>query len=75
MKGYLIILSFLLVVSGLSTGCSISGGKGEYDAIVSFSKGEKIQFPDFVLEYLGERTEKKTSPTGTALLSGSTILN
>ena len=64
MKSYAIIFCFLSVVSGLSAGCSISGGKGEYDAVVSFSKGEKIQFPDFLLEYLGERTEKKEFPNG-----------
>jgi hypothetical protein len=65
MKGYLLILCFLFLASSISNGCSaISGGKGEYSKIVSFSKNEKIQFPDFVLEYIGERSEKKEFPNG-----------
>lgn len=65
MKCYLLILYFLFAASAISSGCSaISGGKSEYNTIVSFSKSQKIQFPDFTLEFTGERNEKKEFPNG-----------
>lgn len=48
-------------------GCSMKSGDVNYNSVVSFSKGEKIKFPDFVLEYQGERNEKKEFPNGNSL--------
>lgn len=45
-----------------------SGGKQEYETIVSFSKGEKIEFADFILEYVGEREQKSTFPNGNSFI-------
>ncbi|HWA06931.1 MAG TPA: hypothetical protein VG961_10310, partial [Ignavibacteria bacterium] len=32
-----------------------------------FSKGEQIKFPDFTLEYTGERSETKQFPNGNSI--------
>lgn len=46
-------------------GCSMfKGGDANYDTVVSYSKGKQIKFPDFTLEYQGERKEKKEFPNG-----------
>jgi hypothetical protein len=45
-------------------GCSMKSGDVNYDTVVSFSKGSQLKFPDFVLEYMGERAEKKEFPNG-----------
>lgn len=44
--------------------CSAKGGDVNYDSVVTFSKGEALKFPDFTLEYIGERSEKKEFPNG-----------
>ena len=45
-------------------GCSTRGGDVGYDSVVEYSKGQKLKFPDFTLEYIGERTEKKDFSNG-----------
>jgi len=39
----------------------------DYDKVVKFSKGEQLKFPDFTIEYTGERTETKQFPNGNSL--------
>lgn len=39
-------------------GCGSKGGDAGYDSVVSYSKGSQLKYPDFTLEYIGEREEK-----------------
>ncbi len=39
----------------------------DYNTVVKFSKGEQIKFPDFMLEYTGERSETKQFPNGNSI--------
>jgi hypothetical protein len=48
-------------------GCSSKTGGADYNTVVSFSKGEKITFPDFVLEYRDERVVDKFFPNGNSV--------
>jgi len=59
---YFFILGFIFL--NLNCFSRNSGGKQEYGSIVSFKKGEKIEFVDFILEYVGEREQKSTFPNG-----------
>ena len=59
---YLLLTAFIFL--NLNCYSRNSGGKQEYETIVSFSKGEKIEFADFILEYIGEREQKSTFPNG-----------
>lgn len=54
----------LIPLSLISLFCSAKSGDVNYDSVVTFSKGEVLKFPDFSLEYLGERNEKKEFPNG-----------
>ncbi len=42
-------------------------GMNDYNTVVKYSKGEKIQFADFKLEFTGTRDEKKVFPNGNSL--------
>lgn len=55
MKGtaMLILLSVIMLF-----GCGSKSGDVNYDTAVSYAKGSQLKFPDFTLEYVGERTEK-----------------
>jgi hypothetical protein len=57
-----ILMIFLLGFIGLF--CSMKSGDVNYNSVVTFSKDEVLKFPDFTLEYLGERSEKKEFPNG-----------
>jgi hypothetical protein len=57
----------VLSISFLSIFCSMKSGDINYNSVVKFSKGEQLKFPDFTLEYTGERTEKKEFPNGNSL--------
>jgi hypothetical protein len=54
----------VLTLSFLSFFCSAKSGDVNYDTVVEYSKAQKIKFPDFTLEYMGERTEKKEFSNG-----------
>jgi hypothetical protein len=56
----------IFIIALLTVNCSSknSNGMNDYNSVVEFSKGEQIKFPDFVLEYAGERSEKKDFPNG-----------
>jgi len=57
-----------LVVGILSlTGCSSKTGGADYNSVVSFSKGEKITFPNFVLEYRDERVVDRFPTDGNSV--------
>jgi hypothetical protein len=50
------LLGGLLAFAGLvSCGNAASGQKVSYGARVKYRTGEKIEFPDFTIEYVGER--------------------
>jgi hypothetical protein len=57
----------LISISFISIFCSAKSGDVNYDTVVEFSKGVQLKFPDFTLEYSGERTEKKEIPNGNSL--------
>lgn len=49
------MLSGLLVVTG-PVGCGYAAsGKASYGTRVKYGTGKKIEFPDFTIEYVGER--------------------
>jgi len=50
----------MLVFAGCITGHATSEQKTTYGARVKYVPGQKIEFPDFTIEYLGER--RKTVP-------------
>lgn len=56
-----------LIVITILFGCS-SKGDANYDTVVKFSKGTLLKFPDFVVEYTGERIEKKDLPNGSSFI-------
>lgn len=60
----LILLVFVIM---FSLNCSSQSGMNDYDKVVKFSKGEQLKFPDFTIEYTGERTETKQFPNGNSL--------
>ena len=60
-------IAMLIFLGFLSLFCSMKSGDINYDTVVSFSKGEKIQFSDFKLEFTGTRDEKKEFPNGNSL--------
>lgn len=64
MKFKISIILALSILSFIDTGCSSKTGGADYNTVVSFSKGEKITFPDFVLEYRDEREVENTFPNG-----------
>jgi len=53
-----------IILTLLSVNCSSKNGGGDYNTVIEFSKGEQIKFPDFTLEFTGERSEKKEFPNG-----------
>ncbi len=60
-------LIILIFISLFTLNCSNQSGMNEYDSVVKFSKGEQLKFPDFTLEYTGERTETKQFPNGNSV--------
>ncbi len=60
---------FLLIsfVSLFSFNCTKGKSANEYNTVVEYEKGKVLQFPDFTLEYLDERTEKKDFPNGNTI--------
>ncbi len=54
----------LLAVSLFSFNCSKADNKCDYNRVTDFEQGRVYEFPDFKLEFLGERTEKKEIPGG-----------
>jgi hypothetical protein len=55
------LLSGLLAFAGpVSCGYAASGQKALYGTRVKYGTGKKIEFPDFTIEYVGER--RTTSP-------------
>lgn len=59
--------SVLISISLISIFCSAKNGDVNYDTVVEFSKGAKLKFPDFTLEYKGERTVEKDMPQGKSI--------
>ena len=57
----------IFLLSFLSFFCSVKSGDISYDTVVKFSKGEQLKFPDFTLEYTGERSETKQFPNGNSI--------
>lgn len=47
--------------------CSAKGGDVNYDTVVEFSKGVQLKFPDFILEYKGDRTVERDMPGGKSI--------
>jgi hypothetical protein len=55
------LFSGLLAVAGpVSCGYGASGEKASYGTRVKYGAGKKIEFPDFTVEYVGER--RQSSP-------------
>lgn len=54
----------ILAVSLFSFNCSKADNKCEYNRVTDFEQGRVYDFPDFKLEFIGERTEKKDTPGG-----------
>ncbi len=67
MKNNKYILTAIILISFLNLFCSKPGGGNDYNTIVKYSKNEKVQFPDFKLEFTGIRDEKKEFPNGNSL--------
>lgn len=67
MKIFNFKLIILIFISLFTLNCSNQTGMNDYDTVVKFSKGEQIKFPDFTLEYTGERTETKQFPNGNSI--------
>jgi len=64
MKFNISLILAVSILSFLSIDCSSRTGGADYNSVVSFSKGEKITFPDFVFEYRDEREVENTFPNG-----------
>ena len=64
------VLGGLLAFAGLvSCGHAASEQKASYGARVKYRTGEKIEFPDFAIEYVGERRKSvSVYPRGLSLL-------
>lgn len=60
-------LLILIFVSLFTLNCSNQTGMNDYNTVVKFSKGEQIKFPDFILEYTGERSDTKQFPNGNSI--------
>ena len=60
-------LLILIFISLFTLNCSNQTGMNDYDTVIEFSKGEQIKFPDFTLEYTGERSETKQIPNGNSI--------
>jgi hypothetical protein len=55
------LVGFVLAVAGpISCGHAASEQKASYGTRVKYRPGEKIEFPDFTIEYIGER--RKATP-------------
>jgi len=67
MKFKVSIILAVSILSFMGIGCSSKTGGADYNTVVSFSKGEKITFPDFVLEYRDERVVDKFLPNGSSV--------
>jgi hypothetical protein len=48
----------IMLLSFISIFCSSKGGDVNYDTAVTYAKGSQFKFPDFTIEYTGERDEK-----------------
>ncbi len=57
---FIYFLGWTLVFAGCITGHAASEQKTTYGTRVKYVPGQKIEFPDFSIEYLGER--RKTVP-------------
>lgn len=57
----------IILLSFLSFFCSAKSGDINYDTVVKFTKGEQLTFPDFAIEYTGERSETKQFPNGNSI--------
>lgn len=57
----------LMVFSIFGLNCTKAGDSIDYNKVVEYEKGKILKFPDFTLEYLDERTEKKDFPDGSSL--------
>jgi hypothetical protein len=58
---FIVLFSGLLAVAcPVSCGYAASGEKASYGTRVKYGAGNKIEFPDFTIEYVGER--RQSSP-------------
>jgi len=57
---FIFFLGWMLVFAGCITGHATSEQKITYGTRVKYVPGQKIEFPDFTIEYIGER--RKTVP-------------
>ncbi|HAX49762.1 MAG TPA: hypothetical protein PK605_04575 [Ignavibacteria bacterium] len=60
-------LIVLIFISLFIFNCSNQSGMNDYNTVVKFSKGEQLKFPDFTIEYTGERTETNQFPNGNSV--------
>ncbi len=67
MKNQNIFLLLIFFVSMFSFNCTKGKSADEYNTVVEFEKGKVIKFPDFSLEYMDERSEKKSFPNGNTI--------
>lgn len=60
---------FLLVffISMFSFNCTKGKSADDYNTVIEYEKGKVLKFPDFSLEYMDERTEKKEFPNGNVI--------
>jgi hypothetical protein len=55
-SAFIFLISGLLALAGpVSCGYGASGEKASYGTRVKYQTGQKIEFPDFTVEYIGER--------------------
>ncbi len=47
--------------------CSKGKGTSEYNTVIEYEKGKVLNYPDFNLEFIEERTEKKDLPNSGSL--------
>lgn len=57
----------LMVFSLFGLNCTKAGDTTDYNKVVEYEKGKVIKFPEFTLEYLDERSEKKDFPNGNSI--------
>lgn len=62
-----IIILFVLFITLFNFNCSKGKGISDYNTVVDYEKGIVLYYPDFNLEYIDERNEKKDFPNGNTI--------
>lgn len=67
MNKLLLTITMLGLFSVFGINCSKAGDIADYNSVIQYEKGKAIKFPDFTLEFTGERTEKKEFDNGNSI--------